>query len=243
MIPATRDQQRQLVELQAVDTRVRQLEHRRAHLPEQQALDDNTKLLQTIAADYASTKEQLEVAERRQRRLEEEITTVESRRKSEEGRMYSGQITSEKEVEALRNEISTLKGRKSDLEDELLDVMERVEELGGMVASLRGRHEELTAKTEELTKARDEAARDIDAELDEQGGDRRRIADGLAEDLLAVYDDVRERKGGVAVAELDRRTCSGCRIELTAIELEEVRSQAAEGIAKCAQCDRLLVLG
>jgi uncharacterized protein len=242
VIPATREQQLQLVELQEVDSRIRQLEHRRADLPEQRALDENADMLQAIAAEYATTKENLEVAERKQKRLEEEINTVESRRKSEEGRMYSGLITSSKELEALRAEIASLRSRKSTLEDELLDVMERVEELTGMVESLKARHEELTGKADELKKARDEAATEIDAELAERKAERERGAAGVAPELLETYLDMRERKGGVAVAQLEGRTCSGCRIELTAIELEEVREHAAEGIARCAQCNRLLVI-
>jgi uncharacterized protein len=242
LIPASREQQERLVELQDLDTQVRQLEHRRAHLPEQRALDDNAGTLQAIAADYASTKEEFEVAERKQRRLEEEINTVEARRKSEEGRMYSGLITSSKELEALRSELGSLKSRKNDLEDELLEVMERVEELGGMVESLKSRHEELTGGVETLTAARDEAAREIDAELVELRERRAAAVAGIDAELLTAYDDKRGRKDGLAVARLEGRTCSGCRIELTAIELEEVRRHAADGIAKCAQCDRLLVV-
>ncbi len=242
MIPATREEQQRLLELQHLDTAIHQLEHRRAHLPEQKALDENAATLQQLAADYATNKDDLETAERAQRRLEEEISTVEARRKSEEGRMYSGLITSEKELGALRNEIAALRARKSDLEDELLEVMERVEELTGMVGSLRSRHEELSGKADELTKARDEAATEIDAELAARRAERHTVAGDVDAELLDTYTRLRDRKGGVALAALDGRTCSGCRLELTAIELEEVREAAARGLGKCAQCDRLLIV-
>jgi uncharacterized protein len=107
---------------------------------------------------------------------------------------------------------------------------------------LKARHEELTGKADALKKARDEAATEIDAELAERRQARRRAAGAIDAALLETYDDMRERKTGVAVARLEGRACSGCRIELTAIELEEVREHATEGIARCAQCNRLLVL-
>lgn len=242
MIPATRDQQEQLLSLQEIDTQIRRLEHRRANLPEQKALDEHGATLQSIVADYASNKEELEVAERRQKRLEEEIATIESRRKSEEGRMYSGLITSEKEVGALRQEISTLKGRKSELEEDLLEVMERVEELTGMVETLNGRQEELSGEIEDLTKARDTAATEIDSELSERRAERAQVVAGVDAELLELYEGLQERKSGVAIAELEGRTCSGCRIELTAVELEEVKEGAAQGMERCAQCGRLLVV-
>lgn len=241
MTTATPEEQRRLLELQDTDTQIRRLEHRRANLPEQQALDEHEATLSRIKGEYADTREELETIEQRQKRLESEIATVDSRRKSEEGRMYSGLITSEKELAALRGELSALKGRKGDLEDELLEVMERREELEGMVTSLEERHRELTAGAAELTTARDTAATGIDAELRELGERRAEQVAAVPDGLLVVYENLRGRKGGVAVAELQGRTCSGCRLELTAIELEQVRADAASGLASCEQCERILV--
>lgn len=241
MIPASPQEQRQLLELQEVDTAIRRLQHRRANLPEQKALDENTDTLSRIATDFAQRKERLEHLERQQRRLEEEISTVEARRKSEDNRMYSGRITSERELEALRNEVNSLKQRKRDLEDELLEVMEEREELDGIVATLTERHTELTAQATELTAARDEAASEIDAELAEQEKRRAGIAEQIPDEILDHYEELRARKEGLAVAALEGSTCSGCRLQLTPIELEEVREQAARGLAKCVQCSRILV--
>jgi uncharacterized protein len=241
VIPATPEEQRQLLELQQADTAIRKLEHRRANLPEQKALDENADTLKRIAVDYSERREELERAEKDQRRFEDEIATVDARRKSEEGRMYSGLITSAKELEALRSEIATLRGRKNDIEDQLLEVMERREELESMVAALKERHEELTAGVEELTRARDAAATDIDAELATSRAERDAKASGIDAEVLAYYDELRGRKDGLGVAELQGRTCLGCRLELTMIELEEAREAMTRSLAKCAQCGRILV--
>lgn len=241
MISASPAQQRQLLELQDADTAIRQLEHRRANLPEQQALDENADTLKRISAEYADRRERLEQLERSQKRHEDEIATVESRRKSEEGRMYSGQINSEKEVQALRGEISSLRARKNDLEDALLEIMQEREDLESMVDTLKERHGELTSKVAELETARDEAARDIDAEMSTRQSERAELAAELPDEVIGYYDDLRERKRGLAVAELVGRTCQGCHLELTAIELEETRERAQRGLARCEQCGRILV--
>lgn len=155
--------------------------------------------------------------------------------------MYSGRINSERELEAIRGELSSLRGRKNDLENDLIEVMERREELEGLVSTLKERHAELTGKTGELTGARDEAATSIDAELGELRGRRQEQVGGLTEQLVSVYETMRQRKNGIAVAELQGRTCSGCHLELTAIELEQVKEDAADGLAYCEQCERILV--
>lgn len=241
MISATPAQQRRLLDLQRVDTAIRQLRTRRANLPQQQELDDNADTLSRITADYAENRDRLEDLQRRHKRLEDDIATVESRRKSEEGRMFSGTINSEKELSALKNEISSLKRRKSDLEDELLEVMEEREETESLVGTLQQRYAELKERAEELTAARDRAATDIDAELARRQEERDTVAAELPEEVLGYYEDLRERKGGVAVAELTGRTCQGCRLELTAYELEDVRERSNSALARCEQCDRILV--
>lgn len=243
MIAATPAEQRRLLELQEVDTAMHQLQHRRANLPEQKALEENADTLSRVAVEFATSKEQVDRLALQQKRHEDEVAAVDARRKSEEGRMYSGLITSEKELEALRAEISSLKNRKRDLEDTLLEVMEQREELESMVSSLKERHAELTRAVDDLTAARDHAAADIDGELAVKEQERKRIAADLPPEVVAYYDELRARKGGLAVAELSGRSCTGCRLQLTQTELEGVRRDAQEGLARCEQCGRVLVLG
>ncbi len=242
MIAATPAEQRRLYDLQQVDSAIRALEYRRANLPEQKALDENAEILAKVVDEYGTSRDQLDRLARQQKWHEDEIATLEARRKTEDGRMYSGQITSERELEALRSELSSLRGRKNDLEDALLEIMEQREELESLVATLKERHGELTSAVAELTAARDTAAADIDSELGLRAGERKGVAAEVPTEVLTYYDELRMRKDGVGVAELRGRTCMGCRLELTAIELEDVVAEAARGLARCEQCGRILVL-
>jgi uncharacterized protein len=241
VILATPEEQRRLLALQGIDSTIAQLEFRRSNLDEQKALDDNSETLAKVSSEYADAKDRLARLGKQQRQHEAEIATIDSRRKSEEGRMYSGLIRSEKELEALRHEIGALRGRKSDLEESLLEIMEQVEDLESMVESLKQRHVELTASVADLTVARDTAATDIDAELVQRRSERKAAAAELPAEVLEYYDELRARKEGVAVAELQGRTCAGCRLELTQTELEEARRDSASGLARCEQCGRILV--
>ena len=241
MIPATPAEQKRLLDLQRVDTSIRQLQHRRANLPEQKALDENAETLAKVSTEYASAKEKLQRLNLQQKRHETEIATVETRRKTEEARKYGGQIRNEQQLEALNHELGSLRGRKSELEDALLEIMEQIEELDSLVATLKERHVELTASVEELTSARDHAASDIDAELVTEGENRAMVVKDLPAEVVAFYEDLRTKKDGVGVAELRGRSCAGCRLELTAIELEDVKAASQRGLARCEQCGRILV--
>jgi len=242
LIPASTAEQRRLYDLQQVDSAIRKLQVRRSNLPEQQALDENAETLAAITKEFADARERLDHLTRQQSRLEQEIATLDSRRKSEEGRMYSGLITSEKESEALRNELHSIKGRKRDLEDQLIEVMEELEGLESLTTTLKERYDELTTKVAELTEARDHAASDIDAEIAQRHAEREALAADVPEEIRGHYEELRDKKQGVAVAELEGRSCGGCRLELTAIELEELKEDVTKGLAKCPQCGRILVL-
>jgi predicted nucleic acid-binding Zn-ribbon protein len=242
VIAATPEEQRRLYDLQQVDTAIRQLEHRRANLPEQKALDENSATLERVAGEYRTSKEQLDRLVRQQRAHEEEIAGIDTRRKTEEARMYSGRISSERELEALRSELSSLRGRKNDLEDTLLEIMEQREELESLVGSLKERHGELNGNVAALLRARDVAATGIDGELAERLQERAGVAAAVPPPVVGFYDELRARKDGVGVAELRGSTCMGCRLQLTDMELEDVRAAVEKGLARCEQCGRILVV-
>lgn len=241
MTKASPEQQQRLLRVQDIDTAIRRLQHRRANLSEQQQLDEKSELLAQLNADHLAARDELVSVDRRQTRLEHDIGAVDSRRKTEEARMYSGVIASEREAEALRSELSSLKSRKQDLEDDLLEAMERNEELTSVIATVTARQQELRDEITPLEQARDAAASDIDAELADLNAARTELVADLPADAVDTYDRLRARKNGVALAELRGGTCQGCHLQLTAGELEEGREIGQLGLARCVQCGRLLV--
>lgn len=241
MSKASSEQQRLLLRMQAIDTAIRRLRHRRANLPEQQALDESAGLLDRITADHMAARDELVAVDRKQKRLEHDIGAIDSRRKAEEARMYSGVISSEREAEALRAELSSLKTRKRDLEDDLLEVMERHEELTSTAGTLEDRGKELRAEVAPLEQARDAAATDIDTELAQQRAARDQVAASLPREMIDRYDRLRERKNGLAIVELRDGTCQGCHLGLTPGELAEGHEIGELGLPRCVHCGRLLV--
>lgn len=76
-----------------------------------------------------------------------------------------------------------------------------------------------------LAARRDEAREEVDASL------------------RSRYDRLRDHHV-VAVADLVGRQCSGCHLELSAAEVDDVKDEAAAagGVATCPQCGRMLVI-
>jgi predicted nucleic acid-binding Zn-ribbon protein len=175
-----------------------------------------------------------------QRRLENEVDTVQSRAKRDDQRLASGGLPA-KDLEGLQHEIVSLGRRQSTLEDELLEIMEQRETIESEIASIAARRAALAADGTDLTASRDATFAEIDGAVAQRQADRRTIAAELPTDLIALYDKVRASSGGVGAAMLRHRRCEGCHLELAGSELGSARAAAPELVLRCDNCRRILV--
>jgi hypothetical protein len=232
--------QLRLLDLQAADTELAQLTHRRRNLPELAAIAASELQVTQLRDETLELQTQLDDIADDQRRLEKEVETVLTRAKRDDQRLTAGGIPA-KELEGLQHEITTLARRQSSLEDDLLDVMERRENLDTALASLARRQQVLATERADLDGTRDAAFADIDAAATRRGAERSEIAGELPADLVTLYDKIRATSGGVGAAMLRHRRCEGCHLELAGSELNAVRVAAPDAVVRCENCRRILV--
>jgi len=235
------DSLQRLLQLQERDIAADQLRHRKATLPDRAALAERRSAITALDADRAEVAGRLADTERVQKRLEDEVASVADKHTAEHTRLYSGSITSPRELQALQEEIDALARRQRELEDELLEVMEAAEPLAAEVASLDERRVALTADAEALQAAIGEAERAIDGELAGVGSERDAIAADLSPELVTTYDRLRARLGGVAVARLEGAQCLGCHLSLPATEIDAIRHAPPDAVVMHEECGRILV--
>jgi uncharacterized protein len=235
-------EQRALLQLQAHDSAIDRLNHRRGSLPEDARLAELADALSAVDQLTAEREGTLATVQRDQTRLEHEIDMVTTKARNEEARAASGRVTSPKELTAIQEEVAALKRRQATLEDELLELMEQRETLEAELAELASRRDGFTAEQTEVTKARDAALVEIDRELDAERAARDGVAPGVGEELRRLYDQVRARQGGIGAAALLGNTCQGCRVSISPVELAAIRKLPPEEIKRCENCRRILVL-
>ncbi len=63
----------------------------------------------------------------------------------------------------------------------------------------------------------------------------------MPDNLLATYERLRTRLGGIGVARLVGNHCDGCHLALSAVELDHVRHLPEGEVYTCEQCSRILV--
>jgi uncharacterized protein len=230
-----------LLEVQALDQRLGQLDHKRRNLPEHAEIERlNADLTQLRDLLVAAQTEESDTA-REQTKAEQDVDQVRQRAARDQKRLDSGAVTSPKDLENLQHEIASLAKRQSDLEDVVLEVMERRESAQERVTELTGRVESLQAKIGDATARRGVAAGEIDAEVATVTKERGVIAGTIPADLLKLYDKLREQQGGVGAARLYQRRCEGCRLELNITEVNDVKAAAPDAVLRCENCRRILV--
>lgn len=232
--------QLRLLDLQAADTALAQLGHRRRNLPELIALVDRNNRSAALANEIVDAETRVADVADEQRRLENEVDAVRARAARDEQRLLAGGLPA-KELGGLQHEVATLARRQSSLEDDLLEVMEQREEADRSLAELTAQRTVLDGERAELAAGRDAAFAEIDAAMAAKATERAAVAEGLPADLLTVYERAREHGGGVGAAMLRQRRCEGCRIELSGSELSAVRKAAPEDVVRCDNCRRILV--
>jgi predicted nucleic acid-binding Zn-ribbon protein len=229
-----------LLEVAELDSRASQLRHQRAHLPELgeiAALTAERTALTDQVRDARIVVDDLTVE---QAKADREVEQVRARRERDRTRMDSGQITQPKDLERMQHELVSLERRITTLEDAELEVMEALEQAQQVLDALAIRADDIDAKLGQLVTARDEKRVGIDASLDEVAAARGPATEGMPEDLMALYERLREQKG-IGAALLRARQCGGCNMTLDASELSRIKAAPADEVIRCEECQRILV--
>lgn len=233
--------QARLLDLQADDTRLSQIAHRRRTLPEAQALAELDERIQRTADELVAADTIASDLDAELERSEADVEQVRERSRRDQELLDSGSIGDPKQLQSLQHELQSLARRQSELEDIELEVMERVEGARAAVAHLAAERDRLEAERATLA----ETVARLLAELDtEQAGvevDRADVATRIPADLLALYEKIRADHGGVGAAHLHRGSCQGCRLELPPNEIERLRAAAPDEVVRCEECRRILV--
>jgi predicted nucleic acid-binding Zn-ribbon protein len=240
-VTASAEQQQQLLDLQALDTKLLQLAHKRASAPEIAQVQDLEVELGSIKMRLVAAQTESSDLKLNQLKAEADVDQVLSRTKRDQDRLDSGAVSAPKELESLQHEIATLGKRQAELEEVELEIMQNLEDAQNAAAELLNNEIETTQKLAQLTQARDDIFADIDVEINSLTTQRTQISSSLPSDVIAMYDKIRSDHGGIGAAMIQRRTCQGCNISIDPQELDKIRGLPEDAIVRCDECRRILV--
>ena len=154
-----------------------------------------------------------------------------------EASLYGGSVHNPKELQDLQKEVASLKKHLSTLEERELEAMLNAENadtsLNSAKAELETLQSRLGSEHKQLLEEQSKLLNDLERLSDERSASTAPVD----EDLLAVYEDLKKQKRGVAVTDFSDNACSSCGSTLNAATQQAAKSNK---LAYCPSCGRIL---
>jgi uncharacterized protein len=230
-----------LLVVQERDLALDRLRHRRVTLPERSELEGHRRSLDTQQRDLVEWTRRRDEVQAEERRLDDEAQAFGVRAAEADQRLYSGTVTSPRELQALQADVELLRRHRNALEDRELEVMEERESLDEQIARADAEVRRLTAEIDRLEAVIGASEAEIDAELDAENQGRAAAAGAVSDSLLRSYEMRRSRNRGAGAARLVGVTCQACHLSIPSTEAERIRRAGGEIVAYCDNCGAILV--
>ena len=235
---AAPEAQRRLLDLQAIDTALAQLAHRRRSLPQLPEIETVSREISALEDERVRAQVAVDDLDRDIARFEKDIEQVRARKDRDQVRLDAGGAL--REIEGLQHELATLNRRQTELEDSELELMEQRETAEEALNAVKARLAEAGQRRATAEGRRDEAYAEIAKEQEFKQASRGPLAADLPADLVTLYDKIRTETGmGAALVRSGR--CGACRIELYGADLARVRNAPADEVVRCEECRRIMV--
>jgi len=223
----------QLYQLQELDE---ELDLNQRALSEANAQIGESEEVLRVRSELASGLKRLEGLKKEQQAIEWQTDDLKAKIVAAEESLYSGRITSPKELKGLQQDVTSLKARCGHLEDGTLELMEQIEETEAATSGLKAKLEALEARwhTEQAELAlRVEGLKAVISELQSK---RKLLLNDIDSAVADIYEGLRKQRGR-AVARVEQGICGGCRISLSVSELQRARGGH---LVQCSSCGRIL---
>lgn len=231
--------QNKLLELQQLDTKLAQLDHRAKTLPEHAEVASLAKQQDDLDAEVVKTETAHGDVKRVLSKAEADVAVVRERAERNRKRLDAGQ-GSAKDLQGMQHELESLARRQGVLEDEELEVMEQAEIAEAEAESAVKDRDAVVTKLSEVVQRRDATLQEIAAEREQVLAGREDLIIIVGSDLMALYERLRAHSG-TGAAPLVRRCCGGCQIEINPVELSRIKAADEDEVLRCEECSRILV--
>ncbi len=226
-----------LLDVQRIDLEIDRLLNDRGTLRELGEYKLAFEKTQELQAERATAGAILREIELRLDKSEGELEMLETKLKEHETRLFAGGMSG-RETEFMRLEVQSLRGQRETMETRVLQGLDEVDPAREAVADLDRRLEELSAERQRLDGLIKAAWKVIDGDLARREAEKVQAVEGIPDDLIQLYEQLRDIKEGVAIAAYEHNVCGGCHLTLSPAEHEETFSVE---LPRCVHCRRILV--
>ena len=195
--------------------------------------------LESLREEVESIDQELQGTRTEQQDLELESRSLTDRIRESESSLMSGELSNPRELEALQSSIDSMKEHRTDLENRSV---ERLVMVDSLQVTLEKKQANLVEVEEEWANRKTAFETEIEQRKKEffyLKKAREQVADALSEENLEMYEHLRRRKNGVAVALLEDENCGACHTQVAVGILNNIRY--SDDLLSCPSCGRILL--
>jgi len=223
-----------LIELQKIDLEILRLEKSMAEIPEnlKKARKENELLKEKLSI----LESVIEEKEKQKKLFEEELQEEQKRLKQTQARFMN--LKGSRDYQILLREIEEMKKIIRQKEDELLKLMEELEKLQKDKEALLEEFNRVQKILEDETRQFEEFCKVTNQEKERLLQRREEIAKKISPAILRKYELLREKKGGIGIAAVDKGVCEGCFMAVPPQLYNEL--QKDNRFYECPHCKRII---
>ncbi len=225
-----------LYELQKIDTMSLKVRRRLTQLQALLVESDEVKAVRGKVSDLTAQHHEWHA---KQKAAELELQSISTRIEEANQLLMGGQVRNPKELEALQASIEALQRQRNSVETASVEALYKAEELAGQLSDSGAKKtvvEESWQRNQSQVIEEDTKLKRAFMQLKKQ---REQTAAAISATLLQQYEQMRQRKGGIAVATVENETCSACHVQLPTGILSTLRSPHVNQVI-CPTCGRIL---
>lgn len=224
-----------LYRLQQVDS---QMDQAHARLRAIQQTLENDEELRAASELFEAASKKLRDAESLLKQSELEVEKQRNKIQQAEASLYGGLVHNPKELQDLQREAASLKRYLETLEERELAAMEIAETAEKELEKAEADLERVKASRGEQFRDLTEESASLKRDLERISSERLAVMQGLADQSLHVYEQLRKQRRGIAVTTISDSSCSACGTTLTASQQQSARSTSQ--LYYCPSCGRIL---
>jgi predicted nucleic acid-binding Zn-ribbon protein len=223
-----------LVKLQQKDQTLDILRRQMQEGPQRMA--EIEKQVDFLEQDLETDKQQIEEVQKAQRQYEAEVEDGLGHINRSKGRLLT--IKSNKEYQACLKEIEEGEKGNREKEDKILGCMEEIERLRQVLKEKGEDLQDQRQRFGEEKKTIEAKMGQAQEELSREEKERSEMLKAIDPGVLARYEQIKRRSGGLAVVNVKNTTCLGCHLNIPPQMYNEL--QRRDSLKYCPHCDRII---
>lgn len=224
------------MQLQTIDSEIYALKYEKEAKPEE---------IKTIENSFLEKKQHLAELEKtaldlqKQRKDKElELASKEESGKKLQVQLY--QIKTNKEYQAMLQQIDGLKADASVIEDKILELLEKTDKIKADIEQEKHRLQEEEKLCNEQKKNIEDRLKEIDDRLSQLDAQRKQVMPEIEPKILKQYERILLNRDGLAIVIVKDNSCQGCNMFVPPQVINLIKMY--ERIITCEVCNRILYI-